>query len=69
MVQGRNDPDAQVERVWIDDKTLKFTDIYQEDLCGAGLKVRLEKVQVAWHEFQANRARDAVYAYLQYSPS
>ena len=25
----------------------------------------LEKVQVAWHEFQANRARDAVYDYLQ----
>jgi hypothetical protein len=25
----------------------------------------LEKIQVAWHEFQANRARDAVYDYLQ----
>jgi hypothetical protein len=25
----------------------------------------LEKVQLAWHEFQANRARDAVYDYLQ----
>ena len=30
------------ERAWADDKTLKFTDIYQEDLCGAGLKVRPE---------------------------
>jgi hypothetical protein len=25
----------------------------------------LDKVQVAWHEFQANRGRDAVYDYLQ----
>jgi hypothetical protein len=30
------------ERAWADDKTLKFTDIYQEDLCGAGLRVRPE---------------------------
>jgi hypothetical protein len=33
------------------------------------LKVRLqrqiEKVQVAWHDFQTSRARDAVYDYLQ----
>jgi hypothetical protein len=28
------------ERSWADDKTLKFTDIYQEDFCGAGPKVR-----------------------------
>jgi hypothetical protein len=35
------------ERVWIDDKTLKFTDIYQEDLCGAGLKVRPDLVNLA----------------------
>jgi hypothetical protein len=28
------------------------------------LRRRLEKVQVAWREFQANRARDAVYDYL-----
>jgi hypothetical protein len=26
---------------------------------------RLEKVRVAWNEFQANRARDAVYGYLE----
>jgi hypothetical protein len=25
---------------------------------------RLEKVRDAWHDFQANRARDAVYGYL-----
>jgi hypothetical protein len=26
------------ERARVDDKTLKFTDIYQEDFCGPGLK-------------------------------
>jgi hypothetical protein len=31
----------------------------------ARLRRWLEKVQLAWHEFQANRGRDAVYDYLQ----
>jgi hypothetical protein len=35
------------ERAWVDDKTLKFTDIYQEDFCGAGLKVRPDLVNLA----------------------
>jgi hypothetical protein len=35
------------ERSWVDDKTLKFTDIYQEDFCGAGLKVRPDLVNLA----------------------
>jgi hypothetical protein len=40
-----------------------------QDLSGttseARLSRRLEKVQLAWHDFQAERARDAVYDYLQ----
>ena len=40
-----------------------------QDLKDTCLKVRLqrqiEKVQVAWHDFQTSRARDAVYDYLQ----
>jgi hypothetical protein len=35
------------ERAWTDDKTLKFTDIYQEDFCGAGLKVSPDLVDLA----------------------
>jgi hypothetical protein len=29
------------------------------------LRQRLERVQVAWHKFQASRARDAIYGYLE----
>ena len=29
------------------------------------LRQWVEKVEIAWHDFQANRARDAVYGYLE----
>jgi hypothetical protein len=35
------------ERAWAYDKTFKFTDIYQEDFCGAGLNVRPDLVNLA----------------------
>jgi hypothetical protein len=35
------------ERSWADDETLKFTDIYQVEFCGAGLKVRPDLVNLA----------------------
>jgi hypothetical protein len=34
------------------------------DSSGTGIRRRLEKIRDAWDEFQASRARDAVYGYL-----
>jgi hypothetical protein len=47
------------ERAWADDKTLKFTDIYQEDFCGAGLKVRPDLVNLARMILQFEEKRNA----------